>query len=350
MTLGRPPRLHYQYCTIPDLLDIHVSTWLQSTAEINQAISELVDGWNPHGKFHCATWCRRQILVVKRRQKMMDLAMIPRTQAEIVYEAEKVRTEMEMDLANLPQSLIEFVQGDDRPTDMAIEKLCRRSARINDVSDRLSLQRILVQKANVDSRTLIPHARSLLDQVIHHTVATEVAQYVTVPTVLINYGIRAAAILALELLREQHAEVQNTPRDSVELPRSRTIQDLSVFIFCCEQALPGEDSQQVCKQAATNLRRILDRILDPEATNATTQHTPRNASSCNQALQDVAPVAETTFNGILGLAHTQSYLDSTATGLAGDVDFSNWFDNMTWSMGPADPSSTGWMSNNGLAF
>lgn len=175
MTLGRPPRLHYQYCVIPDLLDIHVSIWLQPQSVVDKAINELVNGWNPDGKFYCTTWVRRQILVVKRRQKMMDLAMIPRTQAEIVYEAEKIRAEMEMDLANLPQGLIEFVQGDDRPTDTPIEKLCRRSARMNDSSDRLSLQRILVQKAGVDSRTLIPHARNLLDQVIHHTTATEIA-------------------------------------------------------------------------------------------------------------------------------------------------------------------------------
>lgn len=170
-------------------------------------------------------------------------------------------------------------------------------------------------------------------------------QYITVPTVLINYGIRAAAILALELLRGQ-SDAQKS-RDSIELPRSRTIQDLSVFIFCCEQALPGEDSREVCQQAATNLRGILDRILDPQA--AAAQHTPLEATSSSHDVHTALAAPAAMFNDIVGFAQTQPPFDGT-TSLASDIDFSNWFDNMTWSMGPVDPSATGWISNNGLTF
>lgn len=119
-----------------------------------------------------------------------------------------------------------------------------------------------------------------------------------------------------------------------------------MFIFCCEQALPGEDSREVCQQAATNLRRVLDRILDPQAA---AQQAPMDTSDPTHAFQAGLPVTTTTFNDIVGLAQTQSHLESTATGLAGDVDFSNWFDNMSWTMGPTD-SATGWTSNNGLTF
>lgn len=74
------------------------------------------------------------------------------------------------------------------------------------------------------------------------------------------HGLPTAGVLAVELLKQEQSR-QYTPEI---LPRSETIQDLSVFISALGAIQPGEGNYHICNQGRQSLRRVLDQILSPQ--------------------------------------------------------------------------------------
>lgn len=79
------------------------------------------------------------------------------------------------------------------------------------------------------------------------------------PLQMHTYGLPSAAVLALELLRqEQGLLVSGTP-----LQRSELIQDLSVFTACLGSMRLEGAVLAVCEHGKRFLKKILDLILSP---------------------------------------------------------------------------------------
>lgn len=74
-----------------------------------------------------------------------------------------------------------------------------------------------------------------------------------------NYGLSAAGVLSIELLKQQQSRTYTPDL----LPRSETIQDLSVFISALATVGPGEGNFSICNQGRRALKRVLDQILSP---------------------------------------------------------------------------------------
>lgn len=114
------------------------------------------------------------------------------------------------------------------------------------------------------------------------------------------HGLPSAGVLAIELLRQEQSR-QHTPDI---LPRSETIQDLSVFISALSAVKPGEGNYSICNQGRRALKKVLDQILSPQ----------------------IAPVS---------IANDQSTFDETSlyfpTG--NDADFLQWLENVDWDKG-----------------
>ena len=74
-----------------------------------------------------------------------------------------------------------------------------------------------------------------------------------------TYGLAAAGVLSIELLKQQQSRMYTPDL----LPRSETIQDLSVFISALATVGPGEGNFSICNQGRRALKRVLDQILSP---------------------------------------------------------------------------------------
>ena len=112
------------------------------------------------------------------------------------------------------------------------------------------------------------------------------------------HGLPAAGVLAIELLKQEQSRVY-TPDI---LPRSETIQDLSVFISSLAAVGPGEGNFHICNQGRRALKRVLDQILSPNTA-------PIPSSSEQPSAFDEGPLYFPT---------------------GGDADFLQWLENVDW--------------------
>lgn len=127
------------------------------------------------------------------------------------------------------------------------------------------------------------------------------------------HGIPAAGILAVELLKQENSLTPYFPDD---LPRSETIQDLSVFISALaavEPSVVGGGNYIICNKAKRVLKRVMDKILSPKPA---TTHTTSSAGPITTP--DQPPYDDPTM-----------YFPPHGT----DADFLNWLENIEWEKG-----------------
>lgn len=115
------------------------------------------------------------------------------------------------------------------------------------------------------------------------------------------HGLPAAGVLSIELLKQE----QSRAYTSDILPRSETIQDLSVFISALASVEPGEGNFAVCNQGRKALKRVLDQILSPNSGAHPT------TGSADQAFDDMSLYFPT----------------------GNDADFLQWLENVEWDKG-----------------
>lgn len=113
------------------------------------------------------------------------------------------------------------------------------------------------------------------------------------------HGLVAAGVLAIELLKQEQSKMY-TPDI---LPRSETIQDLSVLISSLAAVGPGQANFAICNQGCRALKKVLDQILSPS------QAQPPGST-------------DTTFFDDMSLYPTGN-----------DVDFLQWLENVEWDKG-----------------
>jgi len=73
------------------------------------------------------------------------------------------------------------------------------------------------------------------------------------------YAIPSAGVLSLELLKQE----QWPGADLNAVPRSETIQQLSILVSALAAVGPAEGNHAICAQGRVVLQRVLDRILEP---------------------------------------------------------------------------------------
>lgn len=84
------------------------------------------------------------------------------------------------------------------------------------------------------------------------------------------YGLPVVGVLSIELLRRIGSlsmNVQDIPANPVtKFPRSRVIQDLSIFASYLRTIVqPYEGNYGICQKAREAILRVLDVVLSPEA-------------------------------------------------------------------------------------
>lgn len=133
---------------------------------------------------------------------------------------------------------------------------------------------------------------------------------VDVACLMAEVGVSSAGVLAVELLKQEQS--RQITQDI--LPRSDTIQDISVFIRHLADVRTGDANHHICKQGQRALKGALDKILSPSVP------PPFNANGTIEA--------DGTFEDM-------SYLMPTAN----DAEFLQWLDKVEWDKGFFMPPS-----------
>lgn len=114
------------------------------------------------------------------------------------------------------------------------------------------------------------------------------------------HGLPAAGVLAIELLKQEQTRIYTQDL----LPRSETIQEISVLISALGSIEPGEGNFAICNQGRKALKRIIDQILSPTPL-------PVLGSADPPALDDMDLFFPT----------------------GNDADFLQWLENVEWDKG-----------------
>ena len=163
------------------------------------------------------------------------------------------------------------------------------------------LERSLVNRLkSTDMGALIPKARSLLGLVLAAVSKRDQLRDFSVDMIalLVTFGLPAAGVIGVEMLRQEQ-----TREYTQNLPRSKVIQDLSVFVSALATVGPGEGNYAICHHGQKILERILDKILSQPATGAAQTHEMINND-------------------------TSLYFPT-----GNDAEFMQWLDNLEWERG-----------------
>lgn len=338
--LGRPPRVSYRYCTLDLPLDLTEAQLMLGKDELSAVIKTLdKDGYNTTGKISRTTRTRVWIGLSCRKEDILDLALGQHTREEVLRRAKVIHDKTEEYWANLPSFIrnmrdvpMELHSSTLRPYERLINFYLTQGLRGNE----LLLQRILIRKAGASSEKLIQEARAMFKDVLHLCQRFDVASWymMDVNSILVIHGLRSAATVAAELLKQE----QLPHPDSELLPRSQTIQDLSIFAARLGSVDPRDGSFAFCDQGRKVIQRILDKILNPMNTSnrSHNNHHPQWDSIQPSAEQLNANAAS---GGQLRNLNLTPEISTTAMDLdfgfdapylGHDRDFMQWLENVNW--------------------
>lgn len=201
-----------------------------------------------------------------RREDVVDLALQHYTCDEVLARARAIQEQHDTDYLSMPAFMATPLA---EPMDVAcwrnLEPLSAMlvvSLRNGRRATELLLQRILIRRAGATSGRLIGIARAVFADVLQVALRHDVASVMQASYnfLLGSHGLRSAAILAIELLKQELMPAY--PEDPL-LPRSRTVQDLAVFAARLGAVDPSDGCYSVCEQGKRVITKILDRILSP---------------------------------------------------------------------------------------
>ena len=332
--LGRPPRLSHRYCKMDAPLDLSDDELCLEGPELEAVLSSLdSNGWNTSCNLHRTTWQRVWFQHARVREDILEIAL-GSGDDDISFQAEQVRLKLEHlhntypDFMRVPPE--EVLNGNDSLflgyNSFRTEKATRQvnaiftlCIHVQIVHTEFLLQRALINRKRTDTKELIPISTRMLGLVLlaqtkrdffrdfqgdlAYLVSPESTKWpgcnvkLTNFTQLAVHGLPAAGVLAIELLKQE----QNRLFTPDILPRSETIQDLSVFISSLAAVGPGEGNYFICNQGRRALKRVMDQILSP--------HVPPVPSSSEPATFDDMSLYFPTGN---------------------DADFLQWLENVEW--------------------
>ena len=326
---GRPPRLSRRYssCQLP--LDLNDEQLMTSADELSANLQRLdAEGWNHGGVANRVTHIRGFMVASLIRDEILELCLGANSESS---ESRRQYGESGHSEKSMLTSSRELLQR----SDAAYMKLppCIRfdgewpaagppnlnlmtqiMLKFDFLLNRFLLLRPSKSDKREDRQLLIDTAKEMLaDMVLFLRHRPRFADFhVDFSWSVVSYGIPSAGVLGVELLKQSRTAVH----DSLSLPRSETIQQLSLFMLCLEAVAPYEGNYAMSARMHKVIGRILDSVLEPtSAAIVSYQGTP---SEQEQFLADV---------------------DWTnAIGPKEDAEFLDWLNSVDWITGPLPDS------------
>lgn len=342
--LGRPARLSHLFCNINPPLDLRDDQITLEGIELEAALENLnLDGFNKGKHFYRTTWLRVWLPFEQLREEILNLALGRQEREDVLRQSQSIQQRSSEKWAMLPPFIRQTPDegakvGMLRP----VEVLYRTVFRQDWLSNELLLQRVLIRKTGSSSEKLISTAQAILKDILLITQRYDIAPMLQTDFafLLLIHGMRSGATLAVELLKQ---EKMGPCLENMLLPRSRTIQDLSVFAARLGAVDPSSGAFSMCDHGRKAITSILDQILSPDSV------WNRNRLHPRQQPPLISPLRRDP-----GLPTTQTLQDSRLLDLellptsdmdqrlefdelitlGHDYDFMKWLENAEW--GPSD--------------
>ena len=259
--VGRPPRLTRQYCRIQLPLDLDDSQFMSDGVELESALANLSNGgWNPRGVVIQSTFARIFASNALITEEILEISLGVLSAEELTERAADIGARATQLFDNFPEFLrIGTFDNQHAP----IELLFLAYIRLAHLGHHFLLQRTLIKKVGAESTKLLAVAREMFGFVMLLTNNRDILGDFQMDFVelLCMHGIPAAAVIAVELLHQEQDPVSTSALTN-PLPRSDTIQDLSVFVACLA-SIRLDNGGPSCARGRKFLRKILDTILSP---------------------------------------------------------------------------------------
>ncbi|KAJ3567914.1 hypothetical protein NPX13_g6601 [Xylaria arbuscula] len=345
--LGRPPRLSYRYCNLTPPIDIPDTQIIASEDEIARIVSSLDEnGFGTSDKVSRATFMKAWVGFAPRREEVLDLSLGRYSREEIFRRAEEIQNKSNEYWANLPLFIRSMANdssdynengpANKRPIETLLKITLRQGFRANE----LLLQRVLIRKTGASWDKLVEAASSIFEDILRVTKRHDLASILqsNISALLAVSGLRSASVIAVELLKQE--QMPNYPKNPL-LPRSRTIQDLSVFAARLGDVDPSDGQFTVCDQGRKVITRILDKILSPPSLTERPlishvqheQHTEAQASEgldLNVFQNETAPHQEWPPPDPLDFQIGEANWGIEVPFLGNDSDFVQWLESVDW--------------------
>ena len=242
-------------------------------ADLQNAIASLdADGWNTKGAMYRVTWSRVWFQYSRIREEILEVSLGSddqdvETRIDEIWE-KKVRLD-----ASLPHFL-RVCMDEHSEIDKAKPSILTLYAiivHLGIMQTEFLLRRTQVNRLKTPTETLIPISRRMLKIVLMVQNRRDFFRdfQVDVACLMAEVGVSSAGVLAVELLKQEQS--RQITQDI--LPRSDTIQDISVFVSLLADVKTGDANHHICKQGRRALKSALDKILSPSAPPAPQQGT-----------------------------------------------------------------------------
>lgn len=345
--LGRPPRLSYRYCNLTPPMDIPDIQLIASEDEIPRIIASFDEnGFGTTGKVSRATWIKTWLGFGTKREEVLDLALGRYSRDEVLRRAEEIQKTSNEYWESVPPFIRNIT---DDPGDYSevgpkrrrpLETLLKISLKQGFRANELLLQRVLIRRTGASWDRLVEVASSVFQDILELVKRRDLASILQsdISAILAIQGLRSAAVIAVELLKQE--QLPNHPKNPL-LPRSRTIQDLSVFAARLGDVDPSDGSFTVCDQGRKVITRILDKILSPpnqserpialHITHEQQHQAPANEGmEMNMFPSETAPHQEWPMPDPLDFQMGDANWGIEVPFLGHDSDFVQWLESVDW--------------------
>ncbi|KAH7152978.1 hypothetical protein EDB81DRAFT_439686 [Dactylonectria macrodidyma] len=338
--LGRPTRLSHQYCSISPPLDLADEQLTLEGTDLEASLECLdLDGFNKGKRLSRTTWLKVWLPFDQLREEVLNLALGQYTRDKVLRQADGIQQRSVEQWGRLP-SFLRKTQDELAEARMLkpVEVLFRTVLRQDYLSNELLLQRVLIQKTGASSAKLIGIAQEVLRDVLFITHRYDIASTIQTDLafLLLIHGMRSGATIAVELLRQE--KVASCP-ENAQLPRSQTIQDLSVFAARLGAVDSSSGAFRMCDQGRNAITSILNKILDlrsvqlPDCQQSDQQPPLIPIPQLHLDLQAQAPRSLDLGTCLVTEVDQNLEFEELVT-LGNDHDFMRWLENADW--GPSD--------------
>ncbi|KAF2492744.1 hypothetical protein BU16DRAFT_466528 [Lophium mytilinum] len=259
--VGRPPRLSHQYCLLQLPLDLSDDQLMADGLDIGVALTCLdEEGWNRRGSINSCTWARICAHHARIYEDILEISLGVLDQ-DIVAKAHAIEQKAQSIWERLPSHLRVNPEIPWDTKRAPVEHVFLYGIQLDHLDHQFLIQRALIKKANVDATRLVLIAKEMFRHILVCVNNRDalVDFHLDFTQGLCTHGIPVAAVIAVELLRQE----RNPGTTADPLPRSDTIQDLSVFVACLGTIRPDCNAYNICNRGRRFLKSILDTILSP---------------------------------------------------------------------------------------
>ncbi|KAI9930419.1 hypothetical protein ASPWEDRAFT_39302 [Aspergillus wentii DTO 134E9] len=254
--LGRPPQISWRYYDVQLPLDLGDDELLAEPQVRDAIISKLdASGWNTQGIVRKAVQIRFSLLMSSVREQILELALsrhvdnLPQKVKEVSLNSHRTWDELPSFLHWRPGAVGTKGHGDIATFYLTL------------LYNDFLLYRTLVKRAQSGQEGLVTISQDILNTVLE-LICREIGSGTGSSNVGWNastFGIPAAGVLAIELLRQSEF---GTQLQSSAFRRSQIIQNLSVFASHLQYVVrPHERHYDSCQHARKVICNILNRVL-----------------------------------------------------------------------------------------